>query len=332
MKKIILLTFCLVCTLSILKAQTLNNKPRYLKYATLVSPVDITKYYGEQGLIGGNKATISLIKDTVIVKEDGKVETVEVRKILTDTILIRSILIEKNYAFDVIEQIGSYSMIKFWDLSNSNAKSLLERMNSNKANSRKNFKELKTDENPKILNINGLMAITSSDTIDLSKSYYLVPTKTLLNNSIEFDNKSGLWNIGLLVMPIKLRPFATEKGQFDFASGISVGPTFSWTVHHNWKTNFTHNFLAYIGLSSYTADESKIKVQRDDYKLSMFSPAVGWMWEKNNVQLSFLVGVDFPGGSIQQNWVYRNQPWFGIGLGISLFKINSDETNTAGKN
>lgn len=308
------------------------EKPRYLKHATLMCPIDITKSYSKEGLLSANKTTINILTDTIFVKVDGKSkkEKVEIQKILKDTILVKNILIEKGYAFDVVQQIGTFSIIKFWNLRKSTGKGLYESITSEKDTIIKS--PLNLNQDYQSLNIDGLRASNGNEKIDLSKNYYIVPTKTLSNNSTEFENKKGLWNIGLLVLPIKIRPFATESGQFDFTSGFSVGTTFAWTVHHNWKTNFTHNFIIYAGISSYKADETKIKEVREDYTIATFSPALGWIWEKNNVQLGILMGIDFPSGNLQQNWVYRNKPWFGLGVGIAMFKINSDTQTKSGEN
>lgn len=61
--------------------------------------------------------------------------------------------------------------------------------------------------------------------------------------------------------------------------------------------------------------------------IATFSPALGYMWEKHNVQLTLLAGVDLPAGKIQKEWVYRNMPWLGIGVGIGLFKIDNEKDN-----
>jgi hypothetical protein len=330
MKKQILL-FTLFITV-FATAQTIKfEKPRYLKFATFLTPIDMSQEFGQGGVLSRNTSTVE-IKDVDTkdfesrVGEDGN--EVKVRKVIKDTLLLKNIMIEKGYAFEVVKEIGSFSIIKFWSLEKSTGKSLIQTLNSNKK-SNPNTASDTYDINKTYtsLVIDGLVAIDGSNKIDLTKTYFILPTKTLISNSVEFDNKKGMWNIGLLVMPVKIRPFATESGQFDFSDGVSVGTTLSWTVHHNFRTNFTHNVLLYVGVSSYTADESKIKETREDYKIATFSPAVGWMWEKNRVQLSLLAGVDFPSGTIQKNWVYRNMPWFGMGLGIGLFNINNDNSS-----
>lgn len=325
MKKLLLSLLCF-STLICMAQSTKFEKPRYLKNGTFLCPIDMSKSYLPNGLLRENSATITIQDSPNKVYEtrkDNAGADVQVEKKTQDTILAKTIFVDKGYAFDVVQEIGSFSIIKFWDLKKSTGKSFLKSLR---------YKGAKTDYADWDLTktyagfkTSGLIATDGTEKFNLTETYYIVPTKTLVNNSVEFEDKNNTWNIGLLVMPVKVRPFATESGQFDFSDGVSVGTTLSWTVHHNFRTNFTHNLLLYVGISSYTADSTKIKEVRNDYKIAAFSPAVGWMWEKNSIQLSVLTGIDFPSGNIQKNWVYRNMPWFGLGIGVGLFKIDSNK-------
>lgn len=325
MKKKLLL-FTLLFTVFAWAQTNRFEKPRYLKSSTFLCPIDMSKSYLKGGVIVNNTATIAIDSSKIITedKKDINGAKVQLQKKIKDTLLIKTVFIEKGYAFDVVQEIGSFSIIKFWDLKTSTGRSLLKSIKYKGVDTDYSNFDLSKDYGS--LKVNGLVATEGDKKINLTETFYIVPTKTLLNNSKEFDNKNNTWNIGLLVMPVKIRPFATESGQFDFSDGVSVGTTLSWTVHHNFRTNFTHNLLLYVGISSYTADSTKIKEVRNDYKIAAFSPAVGWMWERNSVQLSLLAGIDFPAGNIQKNWVYRNMPWFGLGIGIGLFKIDSDKS------
>jgi hypothetical protein len=312
-----------------LLAQSDNSKSHYLKNPTVFTPVDITKIYTKYGLIQGNRLTldtVNKIQELKIQESDSSKTSIAKIKII-DTVFKCPITIESGYAYNIIQEIGTFTIIKFWPIKENKAVGLLQSFKINKEDNSKKM-DVSLCDTLKSLKIDGLRlkTIDSSKTaFDLTQSYYIVKTAVLKSNSVEFENKKGLWNIGLLVLPVKVRPFATKSGQFDFADGFSVGTTFSWTVHHNWKTNFTHNFLLYVGISSYTADSSKLNEQRNDYKIATFSPAIGWMWEKNNVQLSILAGIDFPSGNLQQKWVYKNMPWIGVGVGIGLFKIGNEK-------
>lgn len=334
-----LLGFCLYCSDAV--AQT--SKPRYLRRLLSFCPVDISKANTNDGLFLGNGLTIR-IDSTVLFKEvaalvpqdnsvELKAERIKIREIKKDTLLTVTILMEPGIAFNVVQQIGSYSVVKFWPTKEKNLPGLSAFLNTrSQLNTRAGavipqdalFEKLKVTlkESP-----DGPVS-----TYDLAKNYYIVPTQALLAASTEFDNETGDWNLGFLVLPVKLRPFATERGQFDFSDGYSVGTTFALTINQNINTGLTQSLLLYAGISSYTADSAKLKEKRNDYKIAAFSPAIGYMLEKNNVQLSIIIGFDFPAGNLQRKWVYRYQPWFGLGIGFSLFKIDVDDGLEAGTN
>ncbi len=332
---------------SLLEAQN-NQKPRFLTIKTPLCPIDLSKTYSREGLLSANKETISIFKDTVLIElKDNLLQTSNgqnsiiankgdiLREIKTDTVLTRTLMIDPDFAFDVIAKIGSYSIIEFWQIEKQKNIGLFEYLSRNKS--------LSTGSDSSVLDmsdqtVKGLTLERNTGTegeklvLDLSKSAYILPTSQLMRSSKEFVNKNGVFNLGILFLPVKIRPFATESGQFDFSDGFSLGTTFSLTYHHNWVNDFTHNLLLYLGTSNFTLDSSKIKEVRDEYKISAFSPAIGYMMQKNQIQISLLVGIDFPSGSVQKNWVYRNQPWIGVGLGFGLFKLSDSANSQKGDN
>lgn len=322
--------FCFITFFSI------AQKPRYFHFETPGCPVDPLKEILRGGLFRENSETILIndyedIKVSVKASQDINGNPISIKDTAvikhSDTILLVSIPLKQGVAFDVVKTIGKYSIIRLWprNLKETIVADLHELVDA-----------LKSDSNK--LSVNGVLgtlksvAGSSQKDIELAGFDFIVPTSILLNNSIEFEHKMYQWNIGVLAMPVKLRPFATESGQFEFLDGVSFGTTFAWTCAQNRVTGRTASMFLYAGLSSFTVDESKIKEVRDDYKLTTFSPGVGFLVEKNKIQLSLMTGFDFPAGKIQQKWVYRNMPWVSIGLGFSLFKISNDESPQTGTN
>lgn len=98
----------------------------------------------------------------------------------------------------------------------------------------------------------------SKDTvnIDPTKDYYLVKTEDLIAKSEEFDHKKGAFNIGIMYLPVKLRPFATTSGFFDFTSQVSLGTSFSWTIYQNKINDLTTNLVLFTGISSIKIDSA----------------------------------------------------------------------------
>ena len=322
------LVFLLLYNLSF--SQVATDKPRYLKKPVQLTPIDISKMYSKEGIIKSNPATITVTESKSKLIEVGLNETPISVKAISDTSLNYSIEIQSGKAFDIIDQIGSFSIIKFWPQHKASGQGLLNAQRNKKRPWPTDALDLNNLKSQLI--VKDLIAKQDTILVDLTRSYYIIPTSSLFAKSTEFENKKDNLNIGLLAMPMKIRPFATESGQFDFTSGLSLGATLNWTMHHNFVTDFSHNLLIFAGASTYTADEGKIKEKREDYKITSFSPAIGYMIEKKKIQLSALIGIDFPSGTLQKNWVYRNKPWFGIGVGIALFNISNTENDQAGLN
>jgi hypothetical protein len=312
---ICLLGICVCCS----DALSQTNRPRYLKRLLSFCPIDISKANTNEGLFQGNSLTIR-IDSTVVFKEvsalvpqdnssEFKAEQIKIRTVEKDTVLMAGILMEPGLAFNVVQRIGRYSVVKFWPTKDKNLPGLYNYLNRQAYLKNANGGVFPQDAALKKLKITFKDGPDSSlTTYDLAQNYYVVPSQAIEDASTEFDNQTGDWNLGFLVLPVKLRPFATEAGQFDFSDGYSVGTTFALTIAQNINTGLTQSLLLYAGISSYTADSAKLKEVRNDYKIAAFSPAIGYMLEKNNVQLSVIIGFDFPAGNLQRKWVYRNQP------------------------
>lgn len=88
------------------------------------------KSYDSLGLFGANTATIRLKPKTIIEKMElaSTNQSVEVKKQVNDTVLLKTMMIEKGLAFDVIQQVGSYSIIKFWNMNEASAKNLSQKL------------------------------------------------------------------------------------------------------------------------------------------------------------------------------------------------------------
>lgn len=61
---------------------------------------------------------------------------------------------------------------------------------------------------------------------------------------------------------------------------------------------------------------------------SAISPTTGLVvhFKKSGLQLITTIGLDFIAGELGRKWVYRNQPWLGIGVGFSIFKFGDKGT------
>ncbi|HEX5153379.1 MAG TPA: hypothetical protein VFW07_18145 [Parafilimonas sp.] len=263
---------------------------------------------------------------------------------VNDTIPIITIDMPAKYVFDIIRTTGSYTIIKFWEPKTSNTDISNYEYYSKYANagSTKNVK----DVNYSKVNIERVISTGSTDTtpskkliVKNTKDYYLVKTTELLSNSEDFVDQRNAWNVGAMFLPVKLRPFASKSGFFDFTNDISIGASFSWTIKQNLQTDATVNLLLYAGVSSVKVDSAIANFPKEDsilaksyvqaQNITAFSPAIGIYWQKKNIQLGIVTGMDFLAGKVQKNWVYRGMPWIGLAAGVSIFNITTNKGSSS---
>ena len=163
----------------------------------------------------------------------------------------------------------------------------------------------------------------------------MIKTADLNGKAEDFDYKVDAWNVGAMILPVKIRPFATTSGAFDFSSNVNLGISFSWVMHHNIRNDWTANLLIYLGgssikLDSLTAGDPNFKPTGQ--LSAAFSPAAGVYWEKKGIQLGIATGMDFLIGGLQKSWVYRGMPWLSLTAGINIFNLSNNSTKGEGTN
>ncbi len=136
-----------------------------------------------------------------------------------------------------------------------------------------------------------------------------------------------LFTLGIPTIPAKLRfgNGATGKNPryFRFESNLSLGLSLGakWQVGKEIGLNVIGGFtIASVQVDSVTTN----KIINTTTTAASFSPHIGFVIDINKFQVGLYTGMDFLYGQPNKYWVYRNQPWFGIGVGYSLFKIDRD--------
>jgi len=333
-----------------------QDKPRRFIKSSAICPIDYSSL-STLGLTNESQPTINIItsgaQDLVAngAIPSGASITADKKSFqTTDTTFKYAVLSSNGLAFDVIQAIGSFTLIKLWSYKNSLSNNpnqisefaayivqkpgaplvILRQISGIRKFTNAEIKNFKSD-------VNDGDNLVKNVSIDPTKDYYLIKTADLTTKSEEFDYKKGTWNIGALYLPVKLRPFAKKPGSFDFVSDFAIGTSVSLTFHQNVRSDWTTNLLLYAGVSSIKVDSAVANNPTDNtYKTSQnitaFSPAIGIYWEKKNLDIGFIAGIDFPAGKLQTTWIYRNKPWIGITVGVSLFKITDNTTQAQGKN
>lgn len=343
MRNILLIFFLLFAT-TVIHAQTDTRK--FIKTASLC-PIDIS-ILSTQDLLRQKTldTTIHLIKLTDLTKitnETGAIikqnDTSFIKKI--DTIYKFSVLSKPGMVFTIERTIGSFTVIKFWSFRQSKkTKSISQYKHYSRDTNIGNYippviSEIK--KNTVIPNIQQ-NSTSSYDTINVDPTldFYLVKTDELMSSSLEFVGKKDTWSLGLMYLPVKVRPFATRSGAFDFTSEFSLGTTFSWTFYHNNISDRTISLIIYTGVSSIKVDSATSGSNNILYSTNpsivAFSPAIGLTMIRNGIQLGLAIGIDFPANQLQKTWIYRNMPWISLSAGVNIFNLNQGSSNRAAHN
>ena len=194
--------------------------------------------------------------------------------------------------------------------------------------------------------------IDSLDTVELNKKVsqysYLVEergsftTKKQVNyfklTNTQFTEVTtkldARWTFGTVILPLKLRFGDTDsKGNnlryFDFISEVNVGLSLAWRMTRGNTRTIDTYFFGSLNLSSIPVDSANTQgFQKTKTNASAISPAVGMVINFKNSGLQFIttIGVDFMAGELGRKWTYKNQPWIGIGVGFSIFKLGEKVT------
>ncbi|RWY47955.1 hypothetical protein [Mucilaginibacter gilvus] len=147
------------------------------------------------------------------------------------------------------------------------------------------------------------------------------------NNDCEKEVNAHSFTLGALVLPIKLRFGGNTSNpahhrDFTFANDISIGLSAGYKYSPNKK--YSHNILTGIALTSVSVTPTNTnKTVTTESNLAAITWHFGYLFQIDNFQIGAFTGIDYLAGEVGRNWDYKNKPWFGIGLGYSIFKSKS---------
>lgn len=178
---------------------------------------------------------------------------------------------------------------------------------------------------------------SSGKSIKTSPKYFFISNAMMEYTVLVEDVKrSSGFVFGPLIVPIKMR-FGSFRGDpkerrtyFDLTADVNLG----LAAGHKWafvrKGNNRPFELAALGGVSITsitmnADNTQNFLTNEN-KISALTLTAAGVFIKDQFQIGVMVGMDFPSGEVGKKWIYRDMPWVGIGLGVTLFQNNNDRT------
>lgn len=176
-----------------------------------------------------------------------------------------------------------------------------------------------------------------------AKDTSAVTFNTLIDKNVFYINlrkreylylNSKAWHAGPLTMPFKV--YLTSRDDIH-TSNVTADVNAGFYIGQKWgkkgfvdmpaeKEGKTHEFFtslnAIIGFSKLTiAATDNVNKNTNEGSVLGFSPGIGLGFHYDSFVLFLAGGIDVPiSNSIANEWRYKNQPWFGFGLGFSIFK------------
>jgi len=157
--------------------------------------------------------------------------------------------------------------------------------------------------------------------------YFLMDLEDFNKKASEYYGFQHGVTWGFSTLPIKLR-FGGDDRQFQYATGFSLGVNAGYEWQFKSRVKQSLGLLMGIGISTVAIDPETVT---DDYidkssTTGAFTPSLGLVYSFENFQIGLFSGIDYIPGEMGDKWVYKNQPWLGLGLGFTIFQKNKTES------
>lgn len=167
---------------------------------------------------------------------------------------------------------------------------------------------------------------------DSKKLYFIISVSDFENVcAVAIPRHSFI--VGIPTIPVKLRFGNRGTGSnpryFRFEGNINLGLSVGYRRAFGSENQYAFNILFGFTTASVQVDSltTKGKVNTITSAASL-SPHLGILFDVQKFQFGIYSGFDFLYGEPNRHWIYRNQPWVGIGIGYSLLKAGeSNATN-----
>jgi hypothetical protein len=180
---------------------------------------------------------------------------------------------------------------------------------------------------------NGKIKSPAQDTKDAqqaTKIYFLLPF-TEFDKVCDKPISNNSFTVGIPTIPVKLRfgngGKSDDARYFRFEGNLNLGLSGGWKHSFGENNKYAINTLVGFTVASVAVDSLTTRgTVNSNTSAASFSPHFGFVFDVQSFQFGLYTGIDFLYGEPNKYWVYRNQPWLGIGIGYSLFRTDSNKT------
>ena len=137
--------------------------------------------------------------------------------------------------------------------------------------------------------------------------------------------------VSAITVPLKVYLSNQSDSLATFTNNIETDVNIALTIGKSWdkylfkegeeaKLSNTNNLFGFIGLNKLELNKKNTDGKNDEDNILTLSSGIGYQYGYGKLGLSFLLGLDLPFSKTGQNWVFKYQPWIGVGIGYSIFK------------
>jgi len=176
---------------------------------------------------------------------------------------------------------------------------------------------------PEVKAADGTVTTAAKPALPATEIYFLIPF-TDFDKVCEKPTSNHSFTVGIPTIPAKLRFGNGGKGDdaryFRFEGNLSLGLSGGYKYSFGEDGKYAINTLVGFTVASVTVDSLTTKGRvNSNTSAASFSPHFGLVFDVQSFQFGLYTGIDFLYGEPNKYWVYRNQPWLGIGIRYSLF-------------
>ena len=183
-----------------------------------------------------------------------------------------------------------------------------------------------TDNSPKNVELYNSKFI--EDQITEPDLFFIVPKSQLDKNFVENNSRLGF---GTVILPIKVRFGDQRNGEkfyTKFESGINLGVSLTYRLNRKVKEVDTYVLTSFSTSQVNLDAENTNNFITSSQSAMALTPSLGLLFQfKNDLQIMLITGIDFLAGQIGREWVYRDKPFLGIGLGFNIAELGVRPTN-----
>lgn len=145
----------------------------------------------------------------------------------------------------------------------------------------------------------------------------------------------GRFTFGTVILPLKVRPGEKNRDtkailrNFDFTSEINLGLSLAIRLSRR-NAPIKSHFITSLGITTIPVDANSTNgLITEKTNAAALTPTFGhiFTFQQSGLQLVTSIGFDYLSRELGQKWEYRGWPWFGLGIGFSIFSFGERGSN-----